>query len=118
MTQDTMLDAIDPDIMSALATREADIEQGASVDGKIAALLALGSVPIALGALARDADGRLGGAGGCHVDQSAAVLDVQDDRFGGVEGVVDLVAHGCLRSGRGCVRPPGRPVPVRWGRWV
>ena len=54
MTQDTMLDAIDPDIMSALATREADIEQGASVDGKIAALLALGSVPIALGALARD----------------------------------------------------------------
>jgi rubrerythrin len=54
MTQDTMLDAIDPEIMSALAERESEIAQGASVDGKIAALLALGSVPIALGALSRD----------------------------------------------------------------
>ena len=67
-----------------------------------------------LGALAGDPDGGLGRVGGGHVDEAAAVLDVQHDRLGGVEGVLDLVAHRvtpvCVR----CVRRPGRRVPVRW----
>ena len=46
-----------------------------------------------LGALPGDADGRLGGVGGGHVDAPATVLDVEADRLRGVEGEVQLVAH-------------------------
>jgi hypothetical protein len=53
-----MVDTIDPEIRATLDARAAEIAQGASVDGRIAALLALGSIPIALGALAKDAYGQ------------------------------------------------------------
>lgn len=53
-----MIDTIDPEIMSTIDARANEIAQGASVNGKIAALLALGSIPIALGALAKDAYGQ------------------------------------------------------------
>ncbi len=58
MNQTTLVDAIDPEIVATLDERASDIAQGASVDGKIAALLALGSIPIALGALAKDVYGQ------------------------------------------------------------
>jgi hypothetical protein len=54
-----LVDSIDPDIRSAIDRRADEIAQGASVDSRIAALLALGSIPIALGALAKDAFGQL-----------------------------------------------------------
>ena len=54
-----MVDSIDPEIRSTLETRADEISQGASVDSRIAALLALGSIPIAMGALAKDAYGQL-----------------------------------------------------------
>ena len=57
MQQSTLLDSIDPEILDTLATREQEIARGASMSRSTAALLALGSVPIALGALARDAYG-------------------------------------------------------------
>ncbi|HYW31764.1 MAG TPA: ferritin-like domain-containing protein, partial [Gemmatimonas sp.] len=66
MTTDTMIGSIDPEILETLDTRASEIAQGASVDSKIAALLALGSIPIALGALAKDA----------YAQTPAAVLDV------------------------------------------
>ena len=53
-----LLDAVDPEITGRLAVRADAIAHGASVDGKLAAALALGSVPIALGALARDVFGQ------------------------------------------------------------
>ena len=53
-----LVDSIDPDIRSAIDDRAGEIAQGASVDSRIAALLALGSVPIALGALAKDVYGQ------------------------------------------------------------
>jgi rubrerythrin len=53
-----LLDTVDPEIAERLAARGAEIAQGASVNGKLAAALALGSVPIALGALARDVYGQ------------------------------------------------------------
>ncbi len=52
------LDMIDPEIASALAGRAAEISQGAGISSTTAALLALGSVPIALGALASDVYGQ------------------------------------------------------------
>src|SRR5215217_1588269 len=53
-----LVDTIDPEIRDTLDARASEIAQGASVDSKIAALLALGSIPIALGALAKDAYGQ------------------------------------------------------------
>ena len=53
-----LLSAIDPAIVTAIETRASQIARGASVDTKIVAMLALGSVPIALGALARDVYGQ------------------------------------------------------------
>ena len=52
------LSTIDPAIVTALSARAAEIADGASIDAKLVALLALGSVPIALGALARDVYGQ------------------------------------------------------------
>ena len=53
-----LVETIDPEILTALDDRAAEIEQGASVDSKIAALLALGSIPIALGALSKEVYGQ------------------------------------------------------------
>ena len=53
-----LVDTIDPEILDTLDARASEIAQGASVDSRIAALLALGSIPIALGALAKDAYGQ------------------------------------------------------------
>jgi rubrerythrin len=53
-----LIDSIDPKIRTTLAEREAEIAAGASVSTRTAALLALGSIPIALGALARDVYGQ------------------------------------------------------------
>lgn len=58
MDQKTLYDSIDPEILGRLDTRQAEINQGASVGSKIAAALALGSIPIALGALSREAFGQ------------------------------------------------------------
>lgn len=49
---------MDPDIIIALETRAGEIARGACVSSPIAAMLALGSIPIALGALATDVYGQ------------------------------------------------------------
>ena len=53
-----LLSGVDPEIVSAIETRATEIARGASADTRLVALLALGSVPIALGALARDVYGQ------------------------------------------------------------
>ncbi|MGI8496648.1 MAG: ferritin-like domain-containing protein [Gemmatimonadaceae bacterium] len=53
-----MIDAVDPEILARLDARQQEIDRGASVNGKIAAALALGSIPIALGALSKDVFGQ------------------------------------------------------------
>jgi rubrerythrin len=60
MTTDSLplVESIDPEIRHTLDARASEIAHGASVDAKTAALLALGSIPIALGALARDVYGQ------------------------------------------------------------
>ncbi len=58
MTPKTLFDSVDPEIMSRLDDRQAEITQGASINGKLAAALALGSIPIALAALSKDVFGQ------------------------------------------------------------
>ena len=54
----SLLATVDPEIGAALGERALEIAHGAGVDSKIAAMLALGSIPIALGALATDVYGQ------------------------------------------------------------
>ena len=53
-----IIDSVDPEILNAVDKRAAEIAQGASVNGKLAALLALGSIPIALGAISKEVYGQ------------------------------------------------------------
>lgn len=52
--QKPILDGIDPEVMERVVSRRDAIRRGATMSGKLAAGLALGSVPVALAALARD----------------------------------------------------------------
>lgn len=54
----SILSTVDPEILAAIDARAEEIVKGASVNSKIVAMLALGSVPIALGALSRDVYGQ------------------------------------------------------------
>lgn len=54
----SIIDTVDPEIIAAVDNRASEIAQGASVNGKLAALLALGSIPIAFGAIAKDVYGQ------------------------------------------------------------
>ena len=56
----TMLDAIDPEITQTLVTRREAIARSGKASGLVAAALASGSVPLALGALAGDAYAQAG----------------------------------------------------------
>jgi len=52
--QQPILDGIDPEIVDRLVTRREALRRGAGLGGKLAAGLALGSVPVALAALAKE----------------------------------------------------------------
>lgn len=54
----SMIESLDPEMMEPIVSRREAISQGASASSKVMAALALGSVPIALGALARDVYGQ------------------------------------------------------------
>jgi len=66
--QTTILGGIDPEITEKLVSRRDAIRQGAAVSSKLAAGLALASVPVALAALSKDAFAQ-------SPDQVKAVLD-------------------------------------------
>jgi hypothetical protein len=57
MENKSLLDTIEPDILDRLADRKKEIDRGSPVRPGIAAMLAIGSVPLALAALTRDAYG-------------------------------------------------------------
>lgn len=56
--QRTLFDSIDPEIIHTVASHHEEIANGGSANSKVIAALALGSVPIAFAALARDAYGQ------------------------------------------------------------
>lgn len=55
MHNDTLLDTIDPEVVEALVSRREAIRKGAAVSSLAAAGFAIGSLPLALGALATEA---------------------------------------------------------------
>ncbi len=55
---DVPLDSIDPEIIDAVEGRASEIVRGEPANSKLLAMLALGSIPIALGALAKDVYGQ------------------------------------------------------------
>lgn len=55
MDNQPILDALDPELVDRLVARKTEIERGSPTRPGVAAALALGSVPIALAALSRDA---------------------------------------------------------------
>ncbi len=54
MDQKTLYDTIDPEILTRVNARQEEISRGSSVNSKLAAALALGSIPVALAALTKD----------------------------------------------------------------
>jgi hypothetical protein len=59
MDQKSLYDAIDPEILTRVNARQDEISKGSSVNSKLAAALALGSIPVALAALSKDVYGRV-----------------------------------------------------------
>ena len=58
MDQKTLYDTIDPEIVTRVNARHEEISRGASVNSKLAAALALGSIPVAHAALTKDVYGQ------------------------------------------------------------
>lgn len=58
METNNIIQELDPELVAPLVSRREAIAKGASASSKVMAALALGSVPIALGALARDVYGQ------------------------------------------------------------
>ena len=57
-TEGAIVSSVDPEILTAVESRAAEIVRGESANSKLVAMLALGSIPIALGALAKDVYGQ------------------------------------------------------------
>src|SRR6476661_4940931 len=58
MEQTPIIQSLDPEMMEPILSRRDAIAKGASASSKVMAALALGSIPIALGALAKDVYGQ------------------------------------------------------------
>ena len=58
MTPKTLFDSIDPEIIETVANRHEEISKGATASSKVMAALALGSIPVALAALSKEAYGQ------------------------------------------------------------
>jgi hypothetical protein len=76
----TILGAIDPEITERLVTRRAAIAQGMSVSSKVAAGLAMASVPVALAAMAKSAFAQLP-TGVQDVLNFALALEIFENEF-------------------------------------
>lgn len=57
-TQKTLFDSIDPEIIERITDRHEAISKGASASSKVMAALAIGSIPVALAALSKEAYGQ------------------------------------------------------------
>jgi hypothetical protein len=59
MDQHPLYDTNDPEILTRVNARHDEISKGSSINSKLAAALALGSIPVALAALTKDVYGRV-----------------------------------------------------------
>ena len=81
MENQSVLDAIDPELVERLAIRKAEIDRGSWASPGIVAALALGSVPVALAALSKDLYGQGISAPIKGVLDFAFALEVFEDEF-------------------------------------
>lgn len=58
MENNTLMQGLDPELMAPIVSRREAIAKGASASSQVMAALALGSIPVALGALAKDVYGQ------------------------------------------------------------
>lgn len=79
-SNDTILETIDPEIADRLITSSEEIAQGRSTSSWVTAALAMGSVPIALAALSKDAFGQTTGSVQ-DVLNFALMLEIFEDEF-------------------------------------
>ncbi len=110
MTTPNILDTIDPEIIDTVAARGAEISAGASTSSALAAALALGSIPVALGALSRDvyAQGTLPTAIKNVLDFALA-LEIFENEF--YKGVLGTSASAGLNTAFAPVRAMAAGVP-------
>lgn len=81
MTRTTILDTIDPEIGSRLVSRRQAIARGATVSAGVAAALRIGSIPVGLAALSRDAFAQGTPAAVVEVLQFALTLEYLEAEF-------------------------------------
>lgn len=81
MTNQTLLETIDPEIVEALVSRREAIRKGASVSSLAAASFAMGSIPLALGALATEVGAQGTAADVLSVLRFAYVLENLEAEF-------------------------------------
>ena len=81
MTQETLLDAIDPEIATRLAAEQEELDRGAVGRPGVTAALALGSIPIALAALSTQAFGQGLPTNIKNVLDFALALEIFEDEF-------------------------------------
>ena len=81
MNNTPILETIDPEIADSLVTRRQAIAKGAGMSSTVAAGLALGAVPLALAALARDAYGQTLPTGVVDVLRFAFLLENLEAEF-------------------------------------
>ena len=104
MENTTLMQGLDPEMMEPIVSRRNAIAKGASASSKVMAALALGSVPIALGALARDVYGQAP-ADVLDVLQFALLLEYLEGEFytrgvagAGLVAAADLVVFTQIRD--------------------
>ena len=108
---ETILGAIDPEITDRLVTRRDALRQGASVGGKVAAGLAMASVPVALAALSKDAFAQTP-ADVTAVVNFALALEIFENEF--YKAVLGTSASAAQNTAFAAVRAqvPAAAVPV------
>ena len=111
MEKTSILDTIEPDLIETLAERKQEIERGAGARPGVVAMLALGSVPIALAALSRDVYGQ-GTAPTASVKavlDFAFALEVFEDEF--YKAVLGVSANAAANAAFAPVRAQAITVP-------
>ena len=111
MDNQPILETIDPEIAERLATRSAEIDNGSPTRPGIATALALGSVPIALAALSREAYGQSALPAPIKaVLDFALALEIFENEF--YKAVLNTSSSAAQNTRFDVVRPQAQAVPT------
>ena len=107
MEQKSLFDAIEPKVMGAIADRAREIADGDAPTDLVRAAVALGSVPVLLGALAASAPAQAASNAAVSVLQYALVLENLENEF--YRGVTGASGSPAAPSGKPSPRPLSIP---------